>query len=265
MSLHPPPRFAVSGDLDFWLKRFEMYAKQAGIPDDQLVKELFSLLEDEPFRVVSRQGVESSMDYVAVCDCLCQHFAPAGSEIEWQFKLQVRVQKPGESLWEFAVALRAITKHIHDGQTSNVQSCCGINLYKECGHHLFNFGWWRICALKTASQQETVKTAHKCLLQECQRLEAAALTEDPATEHLQSAAVTSTASGVRPTLQRDKMIDALSKQVKNCWSSWTVFRLGKDGNKPRQENSPAGSVVEGDSWKETVLGSAELGTVVQST
>ena len=35
MSVRPPPRFAVSGDLDLWLKWFEMYARQAGIPDDQ--------------------------------------------------------------------------------------------------------------------------------------------------------------------------------------------------------------------------------------
>jgi hypothetical protein len=82
MSLRPPPRFAASGDLDLWLKRFEMYARQAGIPVDQWVKELFPLLEDEPFGVVSRQGLESSTDYEIVCDCLRQHYAPAGSEME---------------------------------------------------------------------------------------------------------------------------------------------------------------------------------------
>ena len=55
MSLHPPPRFAARGDLDLWLKRFEIYARQENIPMDQWVKELLSLLEDEPFGVVSRR------------------------------------------------------------------------------------------------------------------------------------------------------------------------------------------------------------------
>ena len=53
MSLRPPPRFIAKGDLDLWLKLFEMYARQANIPVDQWVKELLSLLEDEPFGVVS--------------------------------------------------------------------------------------------------------------------------------------------------------------------------------------------------------------------
>ena len=35
MSLCPPLRFAAKGDLDLWLKRLEIYARQANIPVDQ--------------------------------------------------------------------------------------------------------------------------------------------------------------------------------------------------------------------------------------
>ena len=87
--------------------------------------------------------------------------------------------------------------------------------------------------LRTASQQETVKTAKKRLLRECQQPEAAALTEDPATEHQQSVAVTSTASGVRPTLQRDKMIDALSKQVKELSEQLNRLQAGQGWQRAR--------------------------------
>jgi len=50
MSLRPPARFAAGADFKLWLTRFEMYLRQADIAQDQQrVKELFSLLEDEPF------------------------------------------------------------------------------------------------------------------------------------------------------------------------------------------------------------------------
>ena len=42
--------------------------------------------------------------------------------------------------------------------------------------------------------------------------------------------------------------------VKESSEKLTVFRMGKDSNKPGRENSSAGSVVDGDTCKETVLG-----------
>jgi hypothetical protein len=157
-----------------------MYARQAGIPVDQWVKELLPLLEDEPFGVVSRQGLESSTDYEIVCDCLRQHYAPAGSEMEWQFKLQGRIQKPGESLWEFSGALRVLAdkayprwppeqraellrnQFIQGVRSPSIQ----LRLMKDTPATLDD-------ALRTASQQETVETAQKCLLQECPHPKAA--------------------------------------------------------------------------------------------
>ena len=88
-------------------------------------------------------------------------------------------------------------------------------------------------ALRTASQQETIETAQKRLLRERQQPEAAALTEDPATERPQSVDVTATASGVRPTLQRDKMMDALSKQVKELFEQLNRLQAGQGRQRAR--------------------------------
>ena len=66
------------------------------------------MLDDEPFRTVLRQGLSASSQYKAVIECLRTRYAPDGNELEWQFKLQNRMQKPGEQLVEFVGALRAL-------------------------------------------------------------------------------------------------------------------------------------------------------------
>eukprot|EP00731_Ephydatia_muelleri_P028382 Em0020g26a len=91
MSLRQPPRFGAKGDWKLWLSRFEMYATQAKIAKDSWSKEPLSLLEDEPYRMVTHQGL-----------------AQTGSELEWQLKVRTRVQKVGESLMEFCGALRGM-------------------------------------------------------------------------------------------------------------------------------------------------------------
>ena len=108
MSLRPPARFSPESDLDLWLKRFEKYVKQIKISKEQWTGELLPLLDDEPFRVVTQQGLIDSTDYEAVISCLRTRYAPEGNELEWQFKLQSRVQKPGELLVEFSGALRVL-------------------------------------------------------------------------------------------------------------------------------------------------------------
>ena len=82
-----------------------MYATQA---KDSLSKELLSLLEDEPYRIVTHHGLAQTGDYDAVCDCIQRSYAPSGSELEWQLKVRTRVQKVGESLMEFCGALRGM-------------------------------------------------------------------------------------------------------------------------------------------------------------
>ena len=108
MSLRPPARFSPESDLDLWLKRFEKYVKPIKIPKEQWTGELLLLLDDEPFMVVTQQGLIDSTDYEAVISCLRTRYAPEGNELEWQFKLKSRVQKPGEQLVEFSGALRVL-------------------------------------------------------------------------------------------------------------------------------------------------------------
>lgn len=107
MSLRPA-RFSPESDLDSWLKRFEKYVKQIKIPKEQWTDELLPLLDDKPFRVVTQQGLIDSTDYEAVISCLRTRYSPEGNELEWQFNLQSRVQKPGEQLVEFSRALRVL-------------------------------------------------------------------------------------------------------------------------------------------------------------
>eukprot|EP00731_Ephydatia_muelleri_P002476 Em0001g2476a len=105
MSLRPPPRFGAKGDWKLWLSRFEMYATRAKIAKDSWSKELQSLLEDEPYRMVTHHELAQTGDYDA----------RAGDE--WQLKVRTRVQKVGESLMEFCGALRVVLVKKKDGST----------------------------------------------------------------------------------------------------------------------------------------------------
>lgn len=108
MSLRPSSRFSPGSDLDLWLKRFEMYVKQNKFAEDQWTGELLPLLDDEPFRIISQQGLVESSDFKTVVKCLGTQYASEGNELEWQYKLQSRLQNPGEKLVEFAGALRVL-------------------------------------------------------------------------------------------------------------------------------------------------------------
>ena len=170
MGLRPPPRFPANGDWELWVSRFELYVLQANISEGLWTKELLTLLEDEPFRVVSRQGLACSNDYKAVCACLQQHFAPVGNELEWQFKIQNRVQKVGESLLEYSGDLRRMADkaypswpHTQRQELLRNQFIQGVRsptvqllLMKEVPKTLDE-------ALKLACRQETVESAQKQL------------------------------------------------------------------------------------------------------
>ena len=92
MSLRPPARFIAGADFKLWLTRFEMYVQQAGISETQRVKELLSLLEDEPFHVVSQHGLLEIDDFHVVTECLRQHYAPDGNELEIRMAVQATNQ-----------------------------------------------------------------------------------------------------------------------------------------------------------------------------
>ena len=98
-----------------WFVRFELYVKEANIPEERWTKELLPLLEDEQFRTVSQLGLLGSTDYKQVRDCLQQRFAPKGNELEWQFRLQSRNQNPNEPLVEFAGELRMLADKAYPG------------------------------------------------------------------------------------------------------------------------------------------------------
>ena len=107
-SARPPAKFSTTSDFHLWTQRFELYILEAGLPAEKQSSELLSLLEDEPFRVVSQLGLVSATAYEDIKKALQQQFSPTGTETEWQFKLQSRRQKPEESLAEFAGQLHML-------------------------------------------------------------------------------------------------------------------------------------------------------------
>ena len=108
-SARPQAKFSTTSDFHLWTQRFELYILEAGLPAEKKSSELLSLLEDEPFRVVSQLGlVSAATAYEDIKKALQQQFSPTGTETEWQFKLQSRRQKPEESLAEFAGQLRML-------------------------------------------------------------------------------------------------------------------------------------------------------------
>ena len=89
-------RLSSGADLELWLKRFVLYARQTSIPDAQWRRELISLLENEPFRVVVQLGLLESTDYAMVVEILRHQFSAKGNELEWQHRLQARTQGSGK-------------------------------------------------------------------------------------------------------------------------------------------------------------------------
>eukprot|EP00731_Ephydatia_muelleri_P032315 Em0023g822a len=75
-SVRPPSRFVGKGaDFRLWIQRVELliYFREADVPRDKRGQELASLLDDEPFRIMSQMGllrVDSGIDYAAVKECL---------------------------------------------------------------------------------------------------------------------------------------------------------------------------------------------------
>ena len=185
MSQRPPPRFSVGTDLILWLSRFELYVRLAKIPKEQVTGELLSLLDDEPFRVISQQGLVDSPSYDSVVKCLRALYAPEGNQLEWQRKLQSRMQKTGEQLVEFAGELRVLADRAYPKWSSeNKQevlrdqfmqgvrsSSVQLRLMKEMPPTLED-------ALKLASQLEAVEEAQKRLQKDRCQAESLALTED---------------------------------------------------------------------------------------
>ena len=101
-SVRPPPKFSSSDDFALWLRRFNLYLEEAEVPREKRARESLSLLDDSAFRVVGQLGLIETDDYDVLKQSLERQFSPQGNELEWQYKLQNRRQKPGEMLTDFA-------------------------------------------------------------------------------------------------------------------------------------------------------------------
>ena len=84
--------------------------------------ELLSLLEDEPFRVVMHQGLDSDSEYSKVTKCLKAQYNPDGNELECQAKFQQWMQNQmNGSLNMLEQFARWLIRHIR--LESNVRRC----------------------------------------------------------------------------------------------------------------------------------------------
>ena len=109
VSARPPSKFSATADFALWIQRFEIYLSEAEIPLEKRARELLSLLDDGPFRIVTQLGLVDSDDYSCVKEQLQKHNAPKGDDLEWLYRLQNRRQKSGEPLSEFVGELRMMT------------------------------------------------------------------------------------------------------------------------------------------------------------
>eukprot|EP00731_Ephydatia_muelleri_P032903 Em0024g447a len=236
MSLRPPPRFGAKGDWKLWLSRFEMYATQAKIAKDSWSKELLSLLEDEPYRMVTHHWLAQTGDYDAVCDCIQRSYAPLGSELEWQLKVRTRFQKVGESLMEFCGALRGMADKAFPAWPAEqlqdllrnqfIQGVLSLSvqqaLMKEEPKTLDD-------ALKLACKHEMVETAQKHL-QMLRQKEVVASTEGES----------SNSEFITATLRRDRErseVETLRREVQRLSEKLNGGQRGRVDNREEWEKT----------------------------
>ena len=94
--------------------------QEAGISEGKKGQELVSLLEDEPFRMVSQLGLlgDGTVDYEAVKTCLSKQFAPVGLELEWQTQIHGDSQRASETILEFAGRLHSLADKAYPSWSS---------------------------------------------------------------------------------------------------------------------------------------------------
>ena len=152
--------------------------KQVKLTEDQWVSELLPLLEDEPFRIVSLQGLVACTDYKVVIKCLEDFYASVGNELEWQRRFQGRTQKPQEQLLEFVGALRVLADRAYPKWSAEQRkellrnqfvqgvrsSLVQLKLMKEMPATLED-------ALTMANQIQTVEEAQKRLQKDRSQME----------------------------------------------------------------------------------------------
>eukprot|EP00731_Ephydatia_muelleri_P005922 Em0003g170a len=139
-SVWPPSRFVGKGaDFRLWIQRVELHFREADVPRDKRGQELASLLDDEPFRIVSQMGllwVDSGIDYAAVKECLEKQFAPSGLQLEWQHKFHTGQQEQAKSLIAFSARLRESRQgharsEVRDGNAENRATYIGLGIVRN--------------------------------------------------------------------------------------------------------------------------------------
>ena len=233
--VRPPNKFAQDGDILLWLQRFELYVARATIPRTEWAKEVLSLLEDGPFRVVSHLGLADSDDYEAVRKCLQQRYAPEGNELDWQLRLQSRTQKVGEPLEDYVGELCMLVEKAYPNWTSEQQevlvrnqfiqglssSSSQLLLMREMPDTLEG-------AVKLARKQQSVEEAQKHLRRVKQHgAEAAAMQLPSELEPEDSNAVS------QVTSSDNSQLFSLSQQVQHLTETVAQLQLsmlkGKEG------------------------------------
>ena len=234
MSARPPVRFAAGADFELWFKRFELYVAEARLPQDLLGKELLSLLEDEPFRSVSELGLE---DYETIRDTLRQRYSPEGNELQWQYSLQCRSQKPGESLVDFAGALRVLADKAYPNwvpkqrlEVVRNQFIQGVSSPSVQLHLMREMPATPDKALQLALQLESVESAQKRLHRD-KRQQAEALAVEPLQSETSATGLQRVTPGTNPAQQ---CMEELALQVRKLTEEVAQLRTGRSGERREQ-------------------------------
>ena len=175
--------------------------------------------------------ISSSTDFKGVKDCLQKRFSPDGNELEWQFRVQGRVQKPEESLAEFAGELRLLAGHAYPRWSTDQQLELARYQFIQ-GVRLSAIQLQLMCdmpaTLDAAQKLETVEVAQK-------RLHQKKFTADSLGVHLDSPAAEMDEANL---VQRDHAASTQTAKLRTevCRLTQEVERLRND--RSTQRGSP---------------------------
>ena len=244
--------YTVSADLDLWLKRFELYVWQTGIPEDQWAVELLPLLDDAAFQVVLQLGLAESTDFNIITESLKQQFSPKGNELEWQRRLQTRRQQPAEQLVQYTGALRVLADKAYPNWTADqrgevlryhfIQGVSSpsvqLRLMREMPATLD-------ATLTHAVQQQSVEMAQQRLYNEIHRGDAAAmaLQQPGEKEGAESDPAASNAiSWERACGTLDPRLEELSKELRRLSSELAQLRSDQNRSELQRRQGQRGKV-----------------------
>ena len=146
------------------------------IPRTEWAKEVLSLLEDDPFHVVSHLGLADRDDYDAINKFLQQRYAPEGNELNWQLCLQSRTLKVGEPLEDYVGELGMLVEKAYPNWITEQQEVLVHNQFIQgLSSSSSQLLWMKEMpdtlegAVKPARKQQSVEEAqkHLCRVKQC--------------------------------------------------------------------------------------------------